>query len=146
MEELKCRRIIEKDLDQLLGWFNDYKDWVSPVREMLPMNGLGGFTVVKYGQPIGAVWLYIACDRDKDGNYGPGKVGWLEFCIIDKSYRDTDRDEAIKLLLEFTCEVAKDIGLKFLYGVLQHGKLTEKYKEIGFVVDDKPSHEMIKIL
>ena len=53
-------------------------------------EGLGGFMVCKGDDPIAAMWLWMT----------NSKVAFPAVVISDKSYRDTDRSDALQLLIE----------------------------------------------
>ena len=130
---LKVRRIIEKDWEFLPDWWTGHKGWDDHMdRSWIPENGLGGFIVCKDDYPIAATWLYLT----------NSKLACINPFVSDPTYRDTDRDEAIKLLIDFTTTFAGDLGFTTLWGHTESPTLAEKYKESGWMVN--PSFECNK--
>ncbi len=143
-QTLKVRKLIEKDWDFLPKWWEEYDAWNghSIPREMLPgtysaklprdvteeeakTQGLGGFIVCKGETPIAACWLVLA-------NAGMCDVAPV---IADKGYRDTDRKEAIELLIHFTTQFAADLGFKYAHAWSTHEGLTNIYTNMGYQGD-----------
>ncbi len=132
--ELKCRKIQSNDLTLVEKWCKDY-GMEMPSKEFLPEDGLGGF-VVADSKPIAAMWLWFTNSHTAI----PAMV------IADKYYRDTNRDEALELLIDFTTQFAEDAGCKFAFAWAKEGVLIDKYEKFGYKRDSKPSHELIKQL
>jgi len=130
--ELKVRKIIESDWGFLPSWWEAYSQ-PAPNRDFLPDNGLGGFVVCKELDPIAAMFLYMT----------NSKTAIPAIVISDKYYRDTDRSDALQLLVDFTAKFAKDLGFKYSFAWAKPGILLERYKKAGFTVDETPSYELI---
>lgn len=131
---MKCRKIHEKDWDFLPSWWKAYNQPV-PQRNFLPNNGLGGFIVCTTpdNKPIAAMFLWTT----NSDTAIPAVV------ISDKSYRDTNRSDALQLLIDFTTDFAYEMGYKFSFAWAKPGVLLEKYKKTGYTVDETPSYELI---
>ena len=63
--------------------------------------------------------------------------------ISDKDYKDTDRSDALQLLIDFTTDFAEQMGFKYAFAWAKKGILLEKYQKTGFRVDETPSFELI---
>ena len=74
------------------------------------------------------------------------KVALLEWIISDPNYRENDREELIELLIKGAEDIVKHLDYKYLFSVVQHKKLIEKHRKLGWVVDDNPSYEITKKL
>lgn len=139
MKKLQVRKIRKSDWDFLPDWWKDYPAWKdrSMPKEMLPglfepkgdtdenensSLGLGGFMVCKGEDPIAAAWLYVT----------NSKMCFIAPVVSDKFYRDTDREEAFKMLLHFTTEFAYDMGFEYAYAWSNHDNLTNIYEHIGY--------------
>ena len=133
--ELKCRRIIEKDLEKIEGWLKSYGSEM-PSLDFLPNNGTGGFVVANDTGIIAAMWLWFT----------NSKTAIPAMVVADKSYRDTDRYEALELLMDFTTQFAKDAGCEFAFAWAKPGVLLEFYEQLGYKKDSKESYELIKKL
>ena len=148
--KLQVRKLQQTDWDFLPSWWEAYGQEV-PMRGFLPAAhninykdgqifeipedslGMGGFMVCKGNDPIAAMWLWIT----------NSKTAIPAVVIADKSYRDTDRSDALQLLIDFTTDFAKTLGAKFAYSWAKEGVLLEKYLETGYTKDEAQSYELI---
>ena len=70
----------------------------------------------------------------------------LEWIISNPSYRDDDRQDAIEFLI-LTCEeYVKANGKKYIFSIGRNKHLMDTHKKLGYNVDTKVSHEIIKKL
>ena len=134
--ELNIRRLTESDWVILNNWWDAWPEWISPPKEFLPDNGKGGLMVEKNGQPVIAGFLYIT----------NSKAVLLEWIVSDPNYRDDDRKDALELLITGAENVCKDLGYKYMFSIGRNKQLMETHKKLGWHVDKKPSHELVKIL
>ena len=134
--ELNIRRLTEDDWGILNNWWDAWPEWISPPKEFLPDNGKGGLMVEKNGQPVIAGFLYIT----------NSKAVLLEWIVSDPNYRDDDRKDALELLITGAENVCKDLGYKYMFSIGRNKQLMETHKKLGWHVDKKPSHELVKIL
>lgn len=145
--KLQVRKLQESDWNFLPSWWEAYKQEPIP-RDFLPgafqvncqcngevekREGLGGFMVCKGDDPIAAMWLYMT----------NSKTAIPAVVISDKSYKDTDRSDALQLLLDFTTDFAEDLGYKYAFAWAKPGVLLNKYKNAEYTVDKTPSYELI---
>ena len=134
--EFQVRLLREGDYENtLVKWWNDWK-WDAPSKDFLPEDGLGGMMVSKGDIDICAGFIYFT----------NSKAAWCEFVVSNKEYKEKDRGDAIKLLLEALSATSKDNGVKYVYTSLKSNALIKKYKECGYVQGDTGCTEMIKIL
>ena len=124
------------DWDTLVSWWDNWPEWQTPPKDFLPDNGKGGFMVEKNGQPIIAGFLYIT----------NSKAALLEWIISNPEYRDDDRKQAIELLIVGAEDVCKKQGIKYIFSIGRNKHLIEIHKNLGYQVDDNPSHEITKKL
>ena len=96
-------------------------------------EGLGGFMVCKGNDPIAAMWLWMT----------NSKTAIPAVVVSDKSYKDTDRSDALQLLIDFTTDFAEDLGYKYSFAWAKPGVLLDKYKKADYYVDETPSYELI---
>lgn len=134
--ELNIRRLTENDWVVLKDWWDAWPEWVSPPKEFLPDNGKGGLMVEKEGEPVIAGFLYLT----------NSKAVLLEWIVSDPNYRDSDRKQALELLITGAENVCKDLGYKYMFSIGRNNQLIETHKKLGWHVDKKPSHELVKIL
>ena len=142
--ELRVRKLKESDWDILPSWWAKYNQEGFP-KDMLPgsfpvegeheakREGLGGFMVCKGNHPIAAMWLWLT----------NSKTAIPAVVVSDKDYKDTDRSDALQLLVNFTTDFAEDMGFKYAFSWAKPGILLEKYKEADYHVDETPSYELI---
>ena len=133
--ELNIRKLTESDWDLLVKWWGMYSEWKQhPTKDMLPDNGTGGFIVEKNKTPIVAGFLYTT----------NSKVGWMEWIVSDKNYKNKDKKDAIELLITGMEHVARDSGCKMILSIGRNKNLINSHKQLGYVVDSKPSYEIAK--
>jgi len=134
--KLNIRRLKEEDWVILTEWWSAWSEWVTPSKEFLPDNGKGGLMVEKNGEPVIAGFLYLT----------NSKAVLLEWIISDPEYRDKDRKNALELLITGAENVCKDLGYKYMFSIGRNKQLMETHKKLGWEVDSKPSHEIVKTL
>jgi len=61
-------------------------------------------------------------------------------------YKNKDRKQAVELLLNTIEAVCKEQGKKYMFSIGRSKHLINTHKKLGWVVDDKPSHEIVKII
>ena len=133
---MHTRRLIDTDWDTLCEWWKDWPKWQAPVKDFLPENGKGGLIVEKNNKPIVAGFIYLT----------NSKTALLEWIVSNPKYRETDREEAIELLISDAEALIKSLGYKYVFAVMQHNKLIATHEKLGWKKDNKPSHELTKIL
>ena len=89
--------------------------------------------VCKENHPIAAMWLWLT----------NSKTAIPAVVISDKDYRDTDRSDALELLVDYTTDFAKEMGFKYAFAWAKPGMLLDKYEKAGYHKDDTPSYELI---
>lgn len=134
--EFNIRRTNEADWDTLVEWWDSWPEWQAPPKDFLPDDGNGGIMVEKNNIPIVAGFLYFTNSN----------VGWLEYVISNPDYKEQDRSEAIKLLITAAENVFKGQGVKYVFSIGRNKHLINKHKELGWIVDETPSNELIKII
>jgi len=134
--ELNIRKLNNTDYNTLVKWWNGWKEWNPPSREFLPDNGTGGFIVEKNNKPIVAGFVYST----------NSKAALLEWIVSDPEYRDNDREMAIELLITASENVCKDMGYKYMFTIGRNKNLINTHKKLKWNVDEKPSHEIVKII
>jgi hypothetical protein len=103
-------------------------------KEILPMNGTGGIMVYKDDVPVVAGFLYLT----------NSKVAWLDWIISNPSYKETDRKEAIMLLINTLEEIGKNQGYNVIISITRSKSLINIHKELNYTVDENPSYEISK--
>lgn len=133
--KLNVRELRESDWDTLVGFWKAWPEWEQhPTKDLLPLNGCGGVMVEKEGKPIIAGFLYLT----------NSKVAWLEWIVSNPDYRESDRKEALELLINTLETVAINQGYKIILSIGRNKGLIETHKKLGYTVDDKPSYEITK--
>ena len=134
--KLSTRNLREGDWDTLVAWWSVWPEWQSPARSFLPDNGTGGLMVEKDGVPIVAGFIY---ETNSDGVL-------FEWVVSNPDYREKDRQDAIEKLLTDAESKVKQMGYKRMFSIGRTKRLIDTHKKLGWHVDDKPSHEIIKNL
>jgi hypothetical protein len=132
---LVFRPLIEEDYETICKWWEGWK-WPVVARELLPNDGTGGFMVEKNGQPIVCGFIYLT----------NSKGAWLEFIVSDPNYKDKDRHSAIELLISGAEKFCIDLGFKVMLFVGKSKGLINKFKKLGWFVDETPSYEIMKTI
>ena len=132
---MNIRKLTESDYEILAKWWKAWK-WPPIEKDFLPENGTGGFVIEKEGKMIVAGFVYIT----------NSKAVLLEWIISNPEYREDDRGVAITCLINNIEAIIKDWGYKYIFSIGRTKALIDKHKELGWHVDSKPSHEIIKIL
>ena len=133
---MNIRRLTEKDWDTLVSWWNNWPKWKAPVKDFLPENGKGGLIVEINNIPVVAGFIYLT----------NSKTALLEWIVSNPKYRESDRKQAIELLITGAENLVKSLDYKYLFAVMQHKGLIETHEKLGWNKDKKPSYELTKVL
>lgn len=131
--ELKTRVLEESDWETLISWWKSWR-WPEMSKEILPMNGTGGIMVYKDNVPIVAGFLYLT----------NSKVAWLDWIVSNPSYKETDRKEAIMLLINTLEQIGKNQGYNVIISITRSKSLINIHKELNYTIDENPSYEISK--
>ena len=131
--ELNIRRLNDEDYSTLVKWWDAWPKWTAPPQTFLPDTG---FIVEKNNIGIVAGYVYMT----------NSKAALLEWIISNPEYRESDRKDAITLLIQAVERVLKDQGIKYIFSIGRHKNLINTHKKLGWLVDEKPSYELIKNL
>jgi hypothetical protein len=134
--ELSTRKLNENDWDTLVSWWSRWKGWQHPPKDFLPDNGTGGIIVYSNDIPVVAGFIYFT----------NSKAVLLEWIISNPDYRESNRKNAIELLINTAEKVVKDQGGKYIFTIGRNKHLINTHKELGYTIDSKPSHEITKKL
>lgn len=131
--ELNIRRLNDEDYSTLVKWWDAWPEWQAPPKTFLPDTG---FIVEKNNIGIVAGYVYMT----------NSKAALLEWIISNPEYRESDRKDAITLLIQAVERVLKDQGIKHVFTIGRHKSLINLHKKLNWMVDEKPSYEIIKNL
>ncbi len=132
---MKIRKLTESDYETLEKWWKAWK-WPPIEKDFLPENGTGGFVIEKEGVMIVAGFVYIT----------NSKAVLLEWIVSNPDYKENDRDMAITVLITSVEKIVKDWGYNYIFTIGRNKSLISKHKKLGWQVDEKPSHEIVKKL
>tara|TARA_Y100001938_G_C8024922_1_gene397456 strand:+ start:148 stop:558 length:411 start_codon:yes stop_codon:yes gene_type:complete len=132
-DKLIFRPLKEEDYETICKW---WKWWRWPIipKEVLPDNGKSGFMVEKNNVPIVSGFLYLTNSN----------VILLEWIVSNPNYKDKDRKEAIKLLINNVEKLCINMEAKWVFSIGRSKHLIKIHEELGWTVDKKPSYEIIK--
>lgn len=133
---MNFRKLTDSDWSTLVKWWESWPEWPAPTRDFFPDNGTGGFMVEKDNVPIVAGFIYLT----------NSKAVLLEWIVSDPEYREADRKQALELLINECEQVVKLGGYKYMFSIGRNKNLMSTHKKLGWNVDEKPSHELVKIL
>ena len=131
--ELNIRRLNDDDYSTLVKWWDAWPEWQAPPKTFLPDTG---FIVEKNNIGIVAGYVYMT----------NSKAALLEWIISNPEYRESDRKDAITLLIQAVERVLKDQGIKYIFSIGRNKKLIYTHKQLNWHVDENPSHELLKTL
>jgi len=134
--KLTVEKLQEKDYETLVEWWNEWPEWVPPSKDFLPNNGTGGLLIKKGDIPVVAGFLYMT----------NSKTVLLEWIVSNPKYKETDRKEAIELLITAAENVCKNLGYMYMFSIGRNKALMDTHTKLGWQVDKTPSHEIVKIL
>ena len=129
--ELNIRRLNDEDYSTLVKWWDAWPKWQAPPKDFLPDTG---FIVEKNNISIVAGFVYMT----------NSKAALFEWVISNPEYRESDRKDAIELLINAVEQVLKDQGIKHVFSIGRNKHLIETHKKLNWIVDSKPSYEIIK--
>ena len=134
---LDVRILNSSDYDDILvGW---WKDWgfTPPSKDFLPDNGIGGCMIMDEDEPICAGFLYST----------NSKIAWVDWIISSKTYRKKpERKESVSLLIMTLTNIARNLGYKYAYSLMDNKGLIETYKRLGYIKSASYTEELIKYL
>ncbi len=133
---MNIRRLTDNDWDTLVSWWDNWPKWKAPVKDFLPENGKGGLIVEINDTPVVAGFIYLT----------NSKTALLEWIVSNPKYRESDRKQAIELLITGAENLVKSLDYKYLFSVMQHKGLIETHEKLGWVSDTKHSYELTKVL
>lgn len=128
---MEVRSFKIKDYDMLCEWWKAW-GWTPPPADFLPSSG---FVVESNGACVCAGFAYLT----------NSKVGWSEFIISSKDYKEDDRSECLDLLIDTINIFLKQMNYKYAFTSVKHKGLIDRYKKHGFTLNDE-CVEMSKIL
>ena len=73
-------------------------------------------------------------------------VALLDWVVSNPNYKEKDRQSAIEKLLIDAENKIKKMGYKYIFSIGRSKHLINTHKKLGWFVDDKPSHEILKNL
>jgi len=76
--------------------------------------------------------------------YTNSKGALLEWVVSNPDYRESDRKLAIEFLINTVEDVCNANGVKYIFSIGRTNSLIDTHKKLGWVVDNKPSHEIVK--
>ena len=132
--KLNIRKLEESDWDTLVKWWEVWPEWAAPPKSFLPNNGTGGLMVEKDKKPLVAGFLYFT----------NSDAVLLEWIVSDPDYRESDRKDAIELLINTSEQLCKNENKKYMFTIGRNKYLIETHKKLGWQVDNKPSYEIVK--
>ena len=134
---LDVRILNSSDYDDILvGW---WKDWgfTPPSKDFLPDNGIGGCMIMDEDEPICAGFLYST----------NSKIAWVDWIISSKTYRKKpERKESVSLLIMTLTNIARNLGYKYAYSLMDNKGLVETYEKLGYIKSASYTEELIKYL
>ena len=136
MEKIIFRSFKEGDYETCCKWWDWWWQGEIPVkRELLPHDSTC-FIIENEDTPIVAGFLYQT----------NSSVVIFDWVVSNPKYRDSDRGEAIELLIKESEKTCKKLGYRHIFSWARNKKLVDTHRKLGWNVDKKPSNELIKNL
>ena len=133
--EFNARKLIDNDYELLVSWWKWWR-WTPIPKNFLPDNGTGGIMIEKDNTPVVAGFIY----------YTNSDAVVVEWIISNPDYKDKNRKQAVEVLLNTIEKVCKKQGKQYMFSIGRSKQLVETHKKLGWVVDEKPSYEIVKII
>ena len=130
--KLNIRRLEESDYETLVKWWEGWK-WPALPKTFLPDTG---FIVEKNNVGIVSAYVYMT----------NSKTAIFDWVVSNPEYRESDRKDAITLLIQAVEHVLAQQGIKHIFTIGRNKHLINVHKKLGWDVDKKPSYEIIKNL
>jgi hypothetical protein len=131
--ELSLRALKESDYEDICSWWKWWR-WPEIGRDTLPMNGMGGLMVYKDDILIAAGFLYLTNSN----------VALIEFVISNPQYRQSDRKDALEVLIMGLEDVSRSQGRSTIVSFARNKSLMNIHEVLGYTVDKNPSYEISK--
>ena len=131
--ELSLRALKESDYEDMSSWWKWWR-WPEVSKDTLPMNGIGGLMVYKDDILIVAGFLYLS----------NSKVAWLDWIVSNPQYRQSDRKDALEVLIMGLEDVAISQGYNTIISIARNKSLINIHEQLGYTVDKNPSYEISK--
>ena len=134
--KFNVRVLKENDYDDILvGWLKDW-GWTPPVKDFLPLDGVGGLIVEWDGTPVCAGFIYNT----------NSKVAWVDWIVSNKKFREKPhRKDGLNLLIQTLTDVAQKTKYKYVYAHNNNTNLINTFLANGYLKGNK-STELIKNL
>ena len=134
--KFNVRVLSENDYDDILvHWWKDWK-WTPPVKDFLPLNGLGGIMIEWQETPVCAGFIYST----------NSKVAWIDWVVSNKNFREKPhRKDALHLLVQTLTDVAINAKNKYVYAHNNNINLINTFINNGYL-KGSISTELIKNL
>ncbi len=126
------RTIDNEDYSELLRWWSAWR-FPAPPQDCLPNNGTGGIMVCKNSVNIVAGFLYFT----------NSKLCWMEFIVSNPKYKEDDRKEAIRFLIDELGHIAKSRGFKAVFTSVKNQHLIKHYEDCGYKKGSNNTYEMV---
>jgi len=133
--EFNARKLTDNDYELLVSWWKWWR-WTPIPKNFLPDNGTGGIMIEKDNTPVVAGFIY----------YTNSDAVVVEWIISNPDYKDKNRKQAVEVLLNTIEKVCKKQGKQYMFSIGRSKQLVETHKKLGWVVDEKPSYEIVKII
>jgi hypothetical protein len=133
--KFNARKLTDNDYELLVSWWKWWR-WTPIPKNFLPDNGTGGIMIEKDNTPVVAGFIY----------YTNSDAVVVEWIISNPDYKDKNRKQAVEVLLNTIEEVCKKQGKQYMFSIGRSKQLIDTHKKLGWVVDNKPSYEIVKVI
>ena len=136
-DKLVFRSFNDKDHVTVFKWW----DWwwgedKGIEREILPHNDYC-YMIEKNNTPVAAGFLYT----DKNA-----PIGYLTFVVSNPEYKEKDRRDLIKILIQNVEKEAEKIGIMQLFTVCGSTNMQSIHNKLGWTISKAPSYETFKYI
>lgn len=131
----KTRRLNEEDYNTLCNWWKWWR-FPAPKQKMLPENGTCGIMISKDEIDICAGFIYFT----------NSSIAWVEFIVSNPDYREKDRTDAIRFLLESLSGIIKQKGFEVIYSSVKNENLIRSYLDAGYIKGSTNATELIYVI
>jgi len=126
-DNINFRSFREGDYEVCCEWWEWWwkRTGLNPVQRAFLPRDERCFVIEKNGVPVACYFLFIM---------EPHIVGWTTYLVTNPKYKEKDRGEIIRLLVEKVEKEAEKIGIMQLFTVCMNDHMTNIHKDLDWIL------------
>jgi len=122
------------DYSDVCRWWKQYPGWEQGVPERFLSDN--GFVAELYGEPVGAVWVYLSSNSS---------IAWSEWLVCDPSLDARQKVVATSGLIDSATEYSLEQGCEFIFTSTKHTGLIRTFQKKGYSKTDEGMTNLVYI-